>query len=334
MDGASRPESEPQPAASDGPGPDGIGPAPDEAQGTPAPSPGRSRARGGAGRACIGLGLSGQGLGILVGIVPHEDLLVGIGLLAFGIVLLATSRLPVFPIRAGHLRWTGLAMLAVVAAAWVWTREPPTGPKLVLVAIGVAALAASFHHQRRFTLRSVSVRAGDAVAYAFVAVAAPLGIWLTQAAFKHVAGRTPLEAFMVAFLVIPVHWILAGLGLDSEVHGQTLTLAGPTGPMPVEIGVACSGIQAMALFLLILGLFAAFERPSGKRLAAWVAVGLVGVYVTNLVRLVAILLAGHAWGPVTLEEVHANAGWAFFVAWTLLFAWWVRRGLEAGPRVA
>ncbi|MHB8632856.1 MAG: exosortase/archaeosortase family protein [Thermoplasmatota archaeon] len=283
----------------------------------------------GMGRACVGLGLSGQGLAILSGVVPHEDPLVGCGLLAFGGVLMLTGRLPAFPfLRRVHFVCLGGIILGVVALASAVTRTAPVGPLLVMALLGAALLAAGLvaGHRVHFGRHEVAVR--DMAACAAVAVGVPVGFWLAQAAFKRFSGATPLEAFEMLFLVWPVHWVLGRVGLPTVMDHQTLTLAGPMGPLAVQVGVACSGLQAMALFLALLALFAAAIRPSAARLAVWSGVGLFGVYVANLMRLTVILLSGHWWGAAALEGVHANAGWAFFVAWTWAFALWVKRDLR------
>jgi exosortase/archaeosortase family protein len=289
----------------------------------------------GAGGACIGLGLAGYGLSILAGVVPHEEPFVGAGLLAFGSVLVTTGTLPRFPAsRPWHLASLGAGLLAVVALAWTLTGHAPVGPMLLLAILGASLLAsAAFHgHSIRAGRHGLALR--DLAPCAAVAIGVPLFLWLVQASFKRLAGVTPLEAFEVFLLVQPVHWTLGRLGVPSTMDGQTLTLPGPDGLLSVQVGVACSGLQAMALFLGILALFALAERPSGPRLAAWTAVGLAGVYVANLLRLLVIVLSGHQWGGPTLEDVHANAGWAFFVAWSLLFALWVRRDLRSPASLA
>ena len=300
-----------------------------------APAAPRVRAPGGVGRACLGLGLMGQGLAISSGVVPHEDWLVAVGLLAFGIVLAWTGTLPRFAwLRPSHVLAIGIGMLAVVGVAWALTGHAPTGPFLLLAILGSATILAGLFHKKILHFRGHNHSLRDLAPCIAVAGGVPLLVWLVQASFKHLTGTTPVETFLVVFLVLPAHAILGGLGVPSTSVGQTITLAGPGGPMPVDIGVACSGIQAMALFLGILALFAATQRPSGGRLLAWTAVGLAGVYVANLLRLVVVLLAGHWWGANALEVVHANAGWVFFVAWSLLFALWVRRGLDKHPRPA
>lgn len=266
--------------------------------------------------------------------VPHEDLLVGGGLLAFGVVLVATGTLPRFARgRPGPLLALGLAILLVVAAAWRVTAHVPAGPMLLLAILGAGIVAAATFHGRsiRVGRRALAVR--DIAPGVVVAVGVPLLLWLVQATFKRFSGTTPLEAFEVLFLVTPVHWILQILGIPASMDGQTLVFPGPKGLLTVHVGAACSGLQASALFLGMLALFVATERPGARRVALWTGVGLVGVYAANVLRLTVVLLAGHKWGAQALEEVHANAGWIFFVAWSLLFALWVRLDVQR-PRAA
>jgi exosortase/archaeosortase family protein len=150
-------------------------------------------------------------------------------------------------------------------------------------------------------------------------------VWGVQAAFKGVAGTTPVEAFVEYGLVLPMAGFAAMLGWSPAVHGQTLTYMTATGPLSVEVGAACSGLQAMALFGGVLAVYLLVERPGGRAVAAWSALGLAGVYLANLARLFVLAVVGHAWGRDALLRVHADAGWVFFVAWALLFAWLARR---------
>ncbi|MEA3191185.1 MAG: hypothetical protein QOD77_1767 [Thermoplasmata archaeon] len=281
------------------------------------------------GRACIGLGLAGQGVALLSGVVPHEDPLVGAGLLAFGLALVATGTMPALPaLRRWHLLACGGAALAAAGAAWALSGRAPSGPLLLLGLLGTTLVAAAALHGRSLQAGGRAWPARDLAAGAAVALGAPLAVWLAQAAFKRVAATTPLEAFEMLFLVAPVHWMLGQAGFATTMDGQTLTMQGTHGLLTVQVGAACSGLQAMALFMGMLALFAATQRPPGRRLAVWTVVGLAGVYVANVLRLFVVILAGHQWGAGALQEVHANAGWAFFVAWSLLFAVWLRRDLQ------
>src|SRR5438105_15640472 len=103
-----------------------------------APPPSRREAT--AGRAYVGLAVLGGGLSILVGAVPHEDPLVGLALAAFGATLVATApRLPaVGRLPPGIVATAGILLTLTLAANLAWGNGGLDGPKLALLALGVA----------------------------------------------------------------------------------------------------------------------------------------------------------------------------------------------------
>ncbi|MHB1261118.1 MAG: exosortase/archaeosortase family protein [Thermoplasmatota archaeon] len=277
-----------------------------------------------AGRAYVGLALLGWGLSILVGVTPHEEPWVGAGLAAFGLALAASApRLPEFrgalpPFAAAT---TGLAIVAGLLAMSAASKATLDGPKLAILGLGALLVVAAPFLQRRIRIgrRGRTVAVASLVVLGLAVVAAPLAVWGLQAAAKGVMGTTPVEAFTRFALIAPVAFFLRAIGFSPLVEGQTVTYETRSGPLALEVGAACSGIQAMALFAGVLALFLWIEKPGGRRLALWSAIGIGGVYVANLLRLAMLFLVGHEWGPEALVRAHAQAGWIFFVAWALLF---------------
>lgn len=278
-----------------------------------------------AGRAYIGLAVLGWGLSILLQVTPHEDPIVGGALTVFGIALLATApRLPRLgrapPLLLGLLG--GGALVTVVGYNLVFDAGLDA-PKIALLVLGALLLAAAFFVDRtvRMPLRGrPHVPVGTLAGFLLPVLGAPLAVWGVQAAFKGVVGTTPIEAFIQVGLLVPLEGLLWLFGWNPIVADQTITYATPRGPLSVDVGAACSGVQAMALFAGVLALFLIAERPGGRRLALWSAIGIVGVYVTNLLRLATLVVVGHQWGSAALVRTHAEAGWIFFVAWAILFA--------------
>ena len=274
----------------------------------------------------LGLVSLGEGLFILTRIVPHESPLLGAALAAGGALFLYLSpppRIERFP------RWPTLAsglLLAAGVIAYNTARGATyAAPKLALIAFGLwlASLAP-------FTARP---RIATTLAWSIPVVGFPLAAWVLQAALKtSIGGVTPVETFVSFALLVPMSRVLDLLGYAPSVAGQIITFATPRGPMRLNVGVACSGIQAMGLFGGLLMIYVAAERPPVGRAALWYAVGLAGVYLANLVRLVTLAIVGSAWGSGALLWTHANLGWMFFVAWTALFALWTTR--TAAPRTS
>ena len=263
----------------------------------------------------LGLASLGEGLFILVRVVPHESVWLGALLLGAGCALLAWAPPPrVDRLPRAALLAAGIGLVALVLAYDAMRRAPLDAPKVAILALGLALVAAAPFARR--------ARVATPTAWTLALAGAPLGVWGAQALAKStVAGATPLELFLRWGLIAPMSLALSALGLHPRIAGQVITYDTPRGPFSLEVGVACSGLQAMALFGAILLVFVAVEKHGLRRGLAWSAIGLLGVYAINVVRLVALALVGSAWGADALEWFHANLGWMFFVAWSGAFAW-------------
>lgn len=290
-------------------------------------------ARPGVGRAYLGLALIGWGLSMVLGVTPHEDPLVGAGLAIFGLALAATSpRLPEFP---GLPPWTVAAVgISVVAVVIGYTTAAGTAfdvPKtaMVLLGLGLAVSARFLGRRLKVGRKGRSITVASLVVACLAVLGAPLAVWGLQAVTKGIVGTTPIEAFVRYALIVPLGLFLRGIGFDPTIDGQIITYGTPRGPLALEVGAACSGIQAMALFTGVLALFLWTEKPGGRRLAVWSLIGIGGVYIANLIRLAVLTLVGYQWGTAALLRTHAELGWMFFVAWALIFAWLARRTSRA-----
>lgn len=282
--------------------------------------------------ALFGLASLGQGLFILLRVVPHESPLLGAGLAGLGATLLLFAplprieRVPRWPLVVGGLAIAGGVILYNLSRGATFVP-----PKVALIVFGLA-LAASAPLVAR-------PRVANAVAWSIPLLGAPLAIWAAQALAKStIAGQTPMELFIAHGLIAPMATILAAMGYHPYVDGQYITFdTQDGGSMRLLVGVACSGLQAMGLFGGILLVYVLAEKPGWRRGLLWSAIGLAGVYVVNVVRLVSLALVGSAHGQDALQWAHANLGWMFFVGWTGLFAWLAMarpRAKRAGAKMA
>lgn len=263
----------------------------------------------------------GQGLLVVLGVLDHEaPLVVGAALLLVGAVLVVPSfssagAATVAPGRARLVATLGLALVVGLLAYNVARASTLSAPEVSLVGYGaLLALAAPW-----LGARAGPVRVGTLVAYSFPLVLVPLGMWAVNAAIEAGVGGTPLDLYVRYGLVAPMAGALSALGVGVRSIGETVALATPRGEMFLTVGVVCAGLYATAIFLGIFALFAWEQRVPPKRLAAYLAVGLVGLHVANVARLVLLAVVGERWGAAALQDFHRHAGWVLFLAWTLLF---------------
>lgn len=277
-------------------------------------------------RLLAGLLLMGQGLLVLTRILDHEaPRWLGLLVLLLGAALASWGRLPSVALRRSWL----VAALGALAAGGVvaynlLARSSLGLPELAILAYGVALLAASRHLERRVWHTDV----GTLVAYSFPLLLAPLSLYAVNAATTTAAGATPLAWYIRHGLVAPMALALAGFGIETSVLGDTVRLGTSRGALFLTVGVVCAGLYAGALFMGVFALFAWQQRTPPMRLAAYLALGLFGLHVANVLRLVLLALVGWRWGGEALQSFHQHAGWVIFLVWTLAFWALVLRRFE------
>lgn len=296
----------------------------------------------GAARFVAGALLLGYGGLVVLRFLAHESWLVGAALVVAGAVLVASARGTWAPAaRERAASWSPRrVLLAVVGAALAGgvlaynfaARSSLTSPELAIVAYGAALMAAAWWFDRSVGGARVAALAG----WSFPIVAAPLALYALDALVDAQAGvgRSPLDWFLQHALVAPSAWLLAAIGFDVSTVGQTLGLETPRGMLFLSVGVVCSGLEPGILFVGVFALYAWRTDASPRRLAGLVLLGLVGVYVANLVRIMALAAVGYVWGGQALQQAHAHLGWLLFTGWMFAYWWLVLRRLHGGRRIA
>ncbi len=89
-----------------------------------------------------------------------------------------------------------------------------------------------------------------------------------------------------------------------------------------------AGGNGWKLFLGVFALFAWQQRTPPRRLALYLAIGLAGIHVANVVRLTMLGYVGYQWGAQALQSFHQHAGWVLFLVWMVAFWALVLRRFE------
>lgn len=230
----------------------------------------------------------------------------------------AMERSPLVP-RNIILSLLGSSILILVVAASLIDGTRPTLLEVFLSLYAAGMVAATYHLGHRIGPLQVDTLVG----WSFSLVLAPLLLLLLHTQVIDPAGGgsgTFTDRAVTTFVLLPTAWGLSAAGLPSHVVGDDILISTTQGELMLNVGLVCAGLYPMIVFLGVLGHHAWRLWPQRRIVWTGLAIGLVGLYLTNLVRLVLLVKIGAEWGIGTLHMVHANLGWLLFASF--LFVFW------------
>lgn len=282
-------------------------------------------------RYLLGLGLLGYGLLVMMRVMAHESVVAGAISFALGLALLVPGIPPLRIPRARLVAGLGTSCVAGVLLYNGLTSFQLGAPEIGLIAYGTALLVLSPHLERRLGRTDVATIVG----WSFPLLLAPLTLFAANAVLSGPAGisaGSAAQPLIVHTLVLPMAAGLNLFGTPAEMVNDHIILTTTNGRLALSIGLVCAGLYPMLLFAGILGLHAWQSGLSKARFAAYLSVGLLGLYAMNLVRLILLAKVGEQWGGAALQSAHAHLGWLLFGVFMVGFWWLVLRHLEAPVR--
>jgi exosortase/archaeosortase family protein len=140
--------------------------------------------------------------------------------------------------------------------------------------------------------------------------------------------RLALETLAEPLIPPVVHlsiFFLNLLGVGAHAEGNMIvfnTIQG--GPVVIPIVFDCTGVESMSTFLLAAAVvFYLFRDMVLRKKLIFLAIGIIGTYIANIIRVVIICLSGYYYGPKgAIELVHIHTGWIIFAIWMFIF-WYV-----------
>jgi len=140
-----------------------------------------------------------------------------------------------------------------------------------------------------------------------------------------------LQGF-VQVIASSVASILNGMGYPTQVLSpeqlQDLYKFDPKGmwglnvhgiPSVVLIAWGCAGVQSLFIYTFVILLFTKGAPISTKRKIIYVAIGAIGTFVINILRIVSICLIGVQKGAEALRIFHEYYGELFFIVWIIVY---------------
>lgn len=112
------------------------------------------------------------------------------------------------------------------------------------------------------------------------------------------------------------------LGIPAISRSNLITITSINGePINLLITPECTGIWSLGTFtIIVLMVLYTFPETISRRGALLVAIGYLGTYTGNILRIGAISLSGYLYGPTgAIEKTHLHFGWMIFSLWMIVF---------------
>lgn len=90
-------------------------------------------------------------------------------------------------------------------------------------------------------------------------------------------------------------------------------------PVPVLFEAGCIGVYSLLIFSTLLVITMVESNSSKRTKLLWSAIGLIGVFVVNIIRLIIVILAIYFYGYPTGQSVHQVIGYILFLSWLAIF---------------
>lgn len=124
-----------------------------------------------------------------------------------------------------------------------------------------------------------------------------------------------LEYFLAGLMSSFMNFI----GINSVVHENIVDLNTPNSFIRLQIDGPCTGIKGMLAYGSLAILMIVDVKSSINRKGIVISAGLIGTFVVNLLRLIAIFLAMYFLGTELGTLVHAYLGYTLFIVWIFIF---------------
>ena len=234
-----------------------------------------------------------------------------LGILLFGIALLAISRMT---LKATHRKtpvWYALIGILIILADIahnVYNQSELGTLDTMTFLLGISLIASA---TKREDLRSMG-EFGVYVAITFIAL-----FTLFYGTFEEF-----LHEFDHYAVLMPSMYLIKLIGISVDMIGtETVCLHAPAGDITLTIGGPCSGLYSMFLLISVIVAYTATENiRDARRITALLSVTIVVAWIANLLRVATLYLTAYWYGNDVMMTVHTHLGWIIFVivAWGLL----------------
>lgn len=140
-----------------------------------------------------------------------------------------------------------------------------------------------------------------------------------------------VSSFLVGIVVFLSNALISDSIRPGTEPGQIL-VGGAAGSSIVGIGWGCAGLEELVLVTAVLYVLIDSFDLGWKRSASWLALGVIGSFAVNILRMVLLVWIAYSRGIEDMLWVHTHIGDVLFLLWIAVF--WILFFRFGGPRRA
>lgn len=109
------------------------------------------------------------------------------------------------------------------------------------------------------------------------------------------------------------------IGVQATASGYIVSMNSNSGPLLLSVEGDCTGVQGMLAFGMLSTLAVLDIKAKMSKLIPLFAIGFIGAFLINIVRLFGVFLTFEYLGVTLGAEVHVYLGYILFIVWVMLF---------------
>ena len=192
------------------------------------------------------------------------------------------------------------ACIVVAIYAYNTALSKTTGLLDLLIIFGALVLA--FYGLRAFKLFWVPATYG---------IVLLLGYQLENILPNYVALQDWMAGVMASSMTL--------FGIAATVSGHVVTLQHGGSILPLDVASDCTGLQGILAFGMLSTMALLDMKPKMSRLVPTFALGFIGAFLINIVRLFLVFMTFVFFGTDIGNTVHVYAGYTLFIVWVFVF---------------
>lgn len=136
-----------------------------------------------------------------------------------------------------------------------------------------------------------------------------------------------LQDWMAGAMVSAVQ----AMGISATASGHVVTMNSSSGTLLLDVQSDCTGVQGVLAFGMLSTMAVLDIKTKWSRLVPLLAIGFLGAFLINIVRLFGVFLAFEYLGADVGNSVHVYLGYTLFIAWVMVFWMLAFKYLPAAP---